>query len=44
MTAGKEQITIDTTDAYRRSWQAALAHFAECLVSANRSRPLAPKI
>ena len=29
----QEQIAIDTTDAYRRSWQAALAHFAECLVS-----------
>src|SRR5688500_18218300 len=28
-----ERIAIDTTDAYRRSWQAALAHFAECLVS-----------
>jgi hypothetical protein len=29
----QERIAIDTTDAYRRSWQAALAHFAECLVS-----------
>ena len=29
----QEQIAVDTTDAYRRSWQAALAHFAECLVS-----------
>ncbi len=27
----QERIAIDTTDAYRRSWQAALAHFAECL-------------
>jgi D-apiose dehydrogenase len=29
----QERITIDTTDAYRRSWQAALAHFTERLVS-----------
>jgi predicted dehydrogenase len=28
-----ERIAIDTTDAYRRSWQAALAHFAACLVT-----------
>jgi predicted dehydrogenase len=30
---GQELIAIDTTDAYRRSWQAALAHFAGCLAS-----------
>jgi D-apiose dehydrogenase len=30
---GQEWIAIDTTDAYRRSWQAALAHFAGCLVT-----------
>ena len=29
----QERIAIDTTDAYRRSWQSALAHFAECLES-----------
>ena len=29
----EERIAIDTTDAYRRSWRAALAHFAECLES-----------
>ena len=29
----QELIAIDTTDAYRRSWQAALAHFAGCLAS-----------
>ena len=29
----QELISVDTTDAYRRSWQAALAHFAECLES-----------
>jgi predicted dehydrogenase len=28
-----EMIAIDTTDAYRRSWQAALSHFAACLES-----------
>jgi predicted dehydrogenase len=28
-----ERIAIDTTDAYRRSWRAALVHFAECLES-----------
>jgi predicted dehydrogenase len=26
-------ISVDTTDAYRRSWRAALAHFTECLAS-----------
>jgi D-apiose dehydrogenase len=29
----QQMIPVDTTDAYRRSWQAALAHFADCLVS-----------
>ena len=29
----QESISVDTTDAYRRSWRAALAHFAECLES-----------
>jgi predicted dehydrogenase len=29
----QERIGVDTTDAYRRSWQAVLAHFAACLVS-----------
>jgi D-apiose dehydrogenase len=29
----QEQLAIDTTDAYRRSWQATLAHFAERLAS-----------
>ena len=29
----QELISVDTTDAYRRSWRAALAHFAECLAS-----------
>ena len=29
----QELIAIDTTDAYRRSWQASLAHFAGCLAS-----------
>jgi D-apiose dehydrogenase len=29
----QEMISVDTTDAYRRSWRAALAHFAECLES-----------
>jgi D-apiose dehydrogenase len=27
----QERMAIDTTDAYRRSWQAALAHFVACL-------------
>ena len=29
----QESISVDTADAYRRSWRAALAHFAECLDS-----------
>jgi predicted dehydrogenase len=29
----RESIAVDITDAYRRSWLAALAHFADCLVS-----------
>jgi D-apiose dehydrogenase len=29
----QERVAIDTTDAYRRSWQSALAHFAACLDS-----------
>jgi predicted dehydrogenase len=29
----QQMIPVDTTDAYRCSWQAALAHFADCLVS-----------
>jgi predicted dehydrogenase len=29
----EEMVAIDTTDAYRRSWQAALAHFAASLAS-----------
>jgi predicted dehydrogenase len=28
---GDEMVAIDTTDAYRASWRAALAHFAQCL-------------
>jgi len=32
----QEHIAIDTTDAYQRSWTAALAHFATCLA---RDRP-----
>lgn len=31
-----ELVAVDTTDAYRRSWTAALAHFADCLT---RDRP-----
>jgi predicted dehydrogenase len=27
----EERVAVDTTDAYRASWHAALAHFAECL-------------
>jgi predicted dehydrogenase len=27
----EEMVEVDTTDAYRASWQAALAHFARCL-------------
>jgi D-apiose dehydrogenase len=27
----EEQVAVDTTHAYRASWQAALAHFAQCL-------------
>jgi D-apiose dehydrogenase len=30
---GQERIAVETSDAYRRSWRAALAHFAECLDS-----------
>jgi predicted dehydrogenase len=29
----EEMVAIDTTDAYRSSWQAALAHFAASLAS-----------
>ena len=29
----EEMAAVDTTDAYRRSWKAALAHFTECLVT-----------
>lgn len=29
----QENVPVDTTDAYRRSWQAALAHFATCLAT-----------
>ena len=28
-----ETVSVDTSDAYRRSWRAAIAHFAECLAS-----------